>query len=266
VNLLKQGANPNAQYTTTWLDVDTPKEITVPILTVSLGWFPPFSGCFESIMMAARRKTMVNTEIVRALCDGGATIGGAEDEDQDPILYAIRHCNLEVVKLLWSRKSKLSFSQARYLIEAAKAVCPDTVNFLVENIKDVNQRNEQGQTALIAIASIGPMFEGDRGNQVMIEENLLQHGAQVNLQDKDGMTALMWAASYQNETSVRLLLRYNPALDLHDNGSRVLHISGGIVRLVAPTLGGRTALDWAHGEPTIERLLKMAAIRRHPQD
>jgi hypothetical protein len=262
IDLLKRGASPNAQYATIWFNIDAPEPIVTSALVVSLGWKPPFSGCLESIVVARRKKHVADVAIVRALCQAGASIPDTEDIDENPILQATRHCDLDVFKLVWARRDTAASARIHYLPYAAAALRPDVVDFLLGETSDVNQRDGKGKTALLAVVAAGSLFPEDDGNQVAIAEDLLRHGAQVNLQDKDGMTALMWAAAHRNEKLVRLLLKYKAATNIRDNGLKVVHINGTMVSLRGADAGGRTALDWANGEPTIVKLLKSASARR----
>ncbi|XP_053565687.1 kinase D-interacting substrate of 220 kDa isoform X2 [Bombina bombina] len=88
---------------------------------------------------------------------------------------------------------------------------------LLEKCKDVDERNENGQTAL--------MLAAEQGNLEIVQE-LLRKRANCNLEDVDNWTALISAAKEGHLEIVRELLNYNANLEHRD-------------------VGGWTALMWA---------------------
>ncbi|XP_025952935.1 kinase D-interacting substrate of 220 kDa isoform X2 [Dromaius novaehollandiae] len=88
---------------------------------------------------------------------------------------------------------------------------------LLEKCKDVDERNENGQTPL--------MLAAEQGNLEIVQE-LLKKGANCNLEDADNWTALISAAKEGHADIVAELLNYNVSLEHRD-------------------LGGWTALMWA---------------------
>ncbi|XP_018121413.1 kinase D-interacting substrate of 220 kDa isoform X4 [Xenopus laevis] len=88
---------------------------------------------------------------------------------------------------------------------------------LLEKCKDVDERNENGQTAL--------MLAAEQANLEIVQE-LLRNRANCNLEDVDNWTALISAAKEGNLEIVRELLSYNANLEHRD-------------------MGGWTALIWA---------------------
>ncbi|XP_056420109.1 kinase D-interacting substrate of 220 kDa isoform X2 [Hyla sarda] len=88
---------------------------------------------------------------------------------------------------------------------------------LLEKCKDVDERNENGQTAL--------MLAAEQGNLEMVQE-LLQKRANCNLEDVDNWTALISAAKEGHVEIVKELLDCNANLEHRD-------------------MGGWTALMWA---------------------
>ncbi|KAM4693834.1 kinase D-interacting substrate of 220 kDa isoform 2-T2 [Discoglossus pictus] len=88
---------------------------------------------------------------------------------------------------------------------------------LLEKCKDVDERNENGQTAL--------MLAAEQGNLEIVQE-LLKKRANCNLEDVDNWTALISAAKEGHLEIVRELLNYNANVEHRD-------------------MGGWTALIWA---------------------
>ncbi|KAG2468312.1 KDIS Kinase, partial [Polypterus senegalus] len=91
------------------------------------------------------------------------------------------------------------------------------VKAFLEKCKEVDERNENGQTAL--------MLAAEQGNVEIVQE-LLKKGANVNLEDVDNWTALISASKEGHIDIVRELLSHNANLEHRD-------------------MGGWTALMWA---------------------
>ena len=83
-------------------------------------------------------------------------------------------------------------------IEAVENDDADKLRELLRSGADVNLQNEQGLSALVAMA----MF-----NRVDVVDALLDAGAEVDSRDRLGRTALYWAAGGGHNDTVRLLVR-----------------------------------------------------------
>ncbi|XP_054826166.1 kinase D-interacting substrate of 220 kDa isoform X2 [Eublepharis macularius] len=99
----------------------------------------------------------------------------------------------------------------------------------LEKCKDVDERNENGQTPL--------MLAAEQGNLEIVQE-LIKKGANCNLEDSDNWTALISAAKEGHTTIVSELLNCNVNLEHRD-------------------MGGWTALMWAcyKGQTEVAELL-----------
>lgn len=63
-------------------------------------------------------------------------------------------------------------------------------------------------------------------NQLEIVNELCKHGADINLQNKWGDTALIYAAANTNRPIIQQLLKYNPQIDLQNvNGYTALMLA-----------------------------------------
>ncbi|XP_078255352.1 kinase D-interacting substrate of 220 kDa B isoform X4 [Rhinoraja longicauda] len=100
---------------------------------------------------------------------------------------------------------------------------------LLEKYKDVDERNESGQTPL--------MLAAEQGNLEIVQE-LLKKGANCNLEDVDNWTALISASKEGHLEIVSELINFNANLEHRD-------------------MGGWTSLMWAayKGHVEISRLL-----------
>ena len=122
---------------------------------------------------------------------------------QTPLMYACRRGQVEVARQLLDRGADINLVSSRGRTALLEAVIQDqteVVEMLLErqnlNINAVNTK-EHNRTALMLAACLG---------QSEIVDSLLTHGAQPNLQDEDGYTALWLAVNAQEEDTVKVLL------------------------------------------------------------
>jgi hypothetical protein len=118
------------------------------------------------------------------------------------------------------------------LMAAVQSRKSEAIRFLIDNGADVNARDQLQGTALVRAA-------GSFGDLESVQV-LLSAGAEVNVQDKNGMTPLMWAARWGDAPRVAALVEAGATVTIRDNS-------------------GKTALDWAHSrggqaEQTLEIL------------
>lgn len=83
---------------------------------------------------------------------------------------------------------------------------------LLENGANPNDRNEYGYTLLMKMS-----YEGQYREAMEFYEILIDYGADVNLQDHNGETSLMWESCYGHEHYVRLLLENGADPDIVNN-------------------------------------------------
>lgn len=93
---------------------------------------------------------------------------------------------------------------------------------------DVNTRNQDGTTALLAVLSNAGWRESE--DTIRRITNLLMNaGADVNVQNATGYTPIFLATMYQKPELMREILKYNPDLTLADVvGQTPLHMAVGI--------------------------------------
>ena len=88
--------------------------------------------------------------------------------------------------------------------------------FLTKHPETINNKNEEGLTALMIAARNSNCTSTERTVEI-----LLNHGSDVNLQEIDGWTALMYAAKYSrtdsSEKTVELLLNHGANVDLQED-------------------------------------------------
>ena len=88
------------------------------------------------------------------------------------------------------------YSKSTPLIQAIKYKQTDIINYLLENNADVNLKEElTGFTPLMASL-----------NNIAIAELLIEKGADIEAKDDDGINALVYASTYNDEEMVKFLL------------------------------------------------------------
>jgi ankyrin repeat protein len=93
----------------------------------------------------------------------------------------------------------------------------EDVRQLIESGNNINVKNVHGQTALDWAANFA---QNDMENAIRIIDLLLNHRADINAQDNQGITALMHAASRGNLVLLRHLLQRGADPNLRrDDGS-----------------------------------------------
>ncbi|WP_027380929.1 ankyrin repeat domain-containing protein [Chryseobacterium daeguense] len=83
----------------------------------------------------------------------------------------------------------------------------EVAKFLIDNVKDVNYKSQEGT----ALAGLSIRYNKD------LAEYLLKKKADPNIADTTGTTPLIWAVKTGNEELVKLLLEYKANKEQADN-------------------------------------------------
>jgi len=212
------------------------------------------SGERPPLMLALTENDMLNlgevphtqedqTAIVRMLLEHGADARAVLPNGETAVRLAI-DADWSAVRLLVEKggdaNTRTDDKWGRtLLIEAAVLGDAPMIRFLVEHGAEVNATDKEGRTALMQIGRVdnmtdrGVMEIGGRpeGESLSLEgcRFLLDHGANPNMQDKEGVTALMEAAGVGrkdedavagNVEIVRLLLQRGADLSAKDKSGR----------------------------------------------
>ena len=147
---------------------------------------------------------------------------GVNEAQRNQLLnLAARHGQVEVMGVLVEAGASPTATDKRGrtpLMAAVQSRKPEAIRFLIDNGADVNARDQLQGTALVRAA-------GSFGDLESVQV-LLSAGAEVNVQDKNGMTPLMWAARWGDAPRVLALVEAGATVTVRDNS-------------------GKTALDWA---------------------
>ncbi|TVY09130.1 hypothetical protein FPZ49_15075 [Paenibacillus cremeus] len=156
-------------------------------------------------IMAATHGNKPDT--VKALIQAGADINLQDNLWDNPFLYAGAEGLLDIVKLMIDAGADPKLRN-RYggsaLIPAAERGHVAVVKELLERSKvDVNHINNLGWTALLEAIVLS---NGDEKHQQIVQL-LVDHGADVNIADKDGVTPLQHAKKRQFTEIERILTK-----------------------------------------------------------
>jgi ankyrin repeat protein len=131
-----------------------------------------------------------NVKTVERLLELGVDVNDLADCDMSGLWYAASRCSVDIGKLLlekgaWEHAKTLD--NATLLHAAALGGCPQLLNFFLNSGSSVDARSlVEGVTPLMLAAKKGP---------VESLKILLDHGADIDLADDNGLRATDWAAN-----------------------------------------------------------------------
>ncbi len=103
------------------------------------------------------------------------------------------------------------------LMEAVIIGHKDIVEILLSAGSDIDSQDELGDTALIEAAGNDQLDVGTQNDLAEIGKLLITHGANVNIKNKDGYTALMNAMKGNyNKSLVKLLIKAGAGVNIQD--------------------------------------------------
>lgn len=156
-------------------------------------------------------------EIVRLLIE--LKISADTDNSECPLCVAARLSDQEMIDLLIRNVADVNkrdlYSGFTPLIYASIAGKANNVMMLIKYGAKIDYKTNEKWTALLKAVSSG-VHKKDRPEYPDIIKTLLENGANINMQNENGMTSLMFAAEYGNIEMVRLLLTYGPNLNLNE--------------------------------------------------
>lgn len=158
-----------------------------------------------------------NTDLAILLINKGADITYTDTDGVSIVTQAAYQGQLEVVKALLAKNADINAANnegINALIAAASEGYLEVVQALLATGKaDINSKDKDGTNALMA-ASV-------RGHKTVVKE-LIEKGAEVNAQNVDGHTALMFAYNGKNQVET-LLDKYSDYMkEASDNSTQII--------------------------------------------
>ena len=186
--------------------------------------------------------------IAKALIDGKAKLNITNKKGDSALKNAVYNKHYNIADALIKAKADLNIKigNENLLLYLSKNANNYDYSGSIRNMitagVDVNARDENGNTALINIVS----GKEDR-NQLKKMRAVISGRANVNIQNKDGLTALMLIASSGNESSIRALISAKPNMDAEDkDGNTAL-----IYAVQNNNVGGAKAI--IRGKPNLNK-------------
>ncbi|MDE5580404.1 MAG: ankyrin repeat domain-containing protein [Treponemataceae bacterium] len=164
--------------------------------------------------MNMKRKTIITLPTL-ALCAVFVLVGcfGKEADKTAALLEAIE--NNDVAKTRQAidagadihAKVPYGNTTGTVLMKALVCYAPDVARLLIEMGADVNEKDDQGMTALMRADDL----------PTDITTLLIAHGADVNARCNDGRTALMFAVNHHATEAAGLLIKAGAYVNVQDN-------------------------------------------------
>ena len=155
-------------------------------------------------------------DIAKLLLKHKADVNIQDRQGRTAITWATFNKDIEMIKLLIEHDAKLDLrynNGSTVLTWAASSGDSEMTEIFIEHGANVNVRKENGETPLILAAKKG---DSDGGFKTL--ELLIAQGVNVNTQGRDTKeTALMAAALHKQAKAVELLLQHGADPDLQNN-------------------------------------------------
>jgi ankyrin repeat protein len=196
-----------------------------------------------------------HTEILKLLLDAGADVDSPNPEGQTALLAVARTGNVEAARLLLSHGATIDarerWGEQTALMWASARRHPEMMELLIANGADVNARSAvrdyqrhvtaEGRPKSLDSGGFTPLLYAARENCLACVEVLLEHGADMDLPDPDGVSPLLLAIMNANWDLARQLIVAGADVDQWDiYGEAPLFTAVGLRSRID---GGRASID-----------------------
>ncbi len=180
------------------------------------------------------------TDIAQRLVYSGANINAVNNYKHSPLYVALEKQNLALVDLFLTNGVKEGLTPS-YLLRSAATKNETGVIAMLKGGVNPNVANEKGNTPLIISASLGDLAS---------VHDLLAYRADLNAYNKDGNTALIYAARYNHPQVIKMML-------LPQTMQTPLDVN-------AQNKAGETALYWGAAKGNVEVVKRLLAAGADP--
>ena len=156
----------------------------------------------DTSLNALLLKACENNNIPKILecLDNGANVNYIDSNGLSPIIIASTKGNNDMIALLLENGADINLVDQNTgyspLMFAIALSYPDTASFLIQNSADVNAYSKNSGISSLMLAI---------GDSALVTD-LIKNGADVNMKTFDGITALMYAAMYDDLDSAMILI------------------------------------------------------------
>ncbi|WP_108823516.1 ankyrin repeat domain-containing protein [Dysgonomonas sp. Marseille-P4361] len=173
-----------------------------------------------------------NLELAKILVAHGADINKRGEQELTPLIFASQSGNLELVIFLIEQKADMhavDYQKKNVLMHAAYCGNNDIIDFYISQGFSINSKDKYNRTPLIITSlysfdemSGSDIFEDLEERVYQTTKLLVERGADINVKDFEGMTALMFAVSGGYLKVVEYLLSQGANLgDINNFGDSV---------------------------------------------
>jgi ankyrin repeat protein len=248
-------------------------DVTAVRRLIDTGADPRAANLFGAtpLMLAAARG---DAAVIRVLLDAGVDADSPNEEGQTALMIVARTGNIEAAMLLIRRganvRARESWGGQSALMWAAAQRQPEMIRLLLKQGAQVNERSTvrdwqrrvtaEGRPKDLYRGGLTPLLFAAREGCIDCLEALLDKGADIDLADPDGATALLMALLNYHWDAAHFLIRSGADVNLWDiYGQTPLYVA---VDMNTPPVGRRIELpsmDVATGADLVQLLLERGA-------
>ena len=180
---------------------------------------------------------LIACDVLKCLLENGADINALTNYNSTPLMLASRSCDVNVIKFFLNHGSKNDGRALHFACDRAARL--DILLCLIGNGADVNARGNDNCT---------PLMTASRSGQVNKINVLINHGANLHLQDDNGDTAMHYAVCSGSSGSNSLTTL------IAAGASQLMCNKQGLTPLLLASCNGATSL--------VEQLIKGSDITK----